>query len=42
MEYKDNQNNGQKNLDRNRDLIVLNGISIAIIDLQYLVEQYLL
>jgi len=42
VEYKDNQNNGQKNLNRNRDLMVLNGISIAIINLQYLVEQYLL
>ena len=38
MEYEDNQNNEQNNLNRDGDLIVLNEILIAITDLQYLVE----
>jgi len=37
MEYEDNCNNGQSNLNREKDLIVLNYVSI-IIGLQYFLE----
>ena len=37
MEYEDNVNNGQSNLNREENLIVLNWI-LTVIDLQCLVE----
>ena len=42
VEYKDNWNNGQNNLNGKIDLIVFDQILIAVTDLQYLVEQQII
>ena len=39
LEYRENENNRQNNLNKDRDLMVINQVSVATIGLQYLPEQ---